>query len=248
MAKQVEQFYWHTQPPVQEALVRELCSQWTGQELVVEIGPGWTPWPLATEFIDLYDWKPLAKEAFSPDDPRKIHRIDVSRSSLPYGDKQVDFLYCRHVLEDLDNPLQLCAEIDRVAKAGYIETPSPVEEFCRGVDGAVRPSWRGHKHHRFLIWHEGGELVLLPKLPLIEQLGLQGDEEDYLAESLNRMPLLWNTYFPWRDAFKFRVLPTSEVIDSYMQIIGRALALAFENTRAFAAQWRIGDNGFIPIS
>jgi hypothetical protein len=45
-----------------------------------------------------------------------------------------------HMLEDMYNPFPICAEMSRVAKAGYVETPSPVAELCRGVDGDKPPS------------------------------------------------------------------------------------------------------------
>jgi ubiquinone/menaquinone biosynthesis C-methylase UbiE len=48
---------------------------------------------------------------------------------LPYEDKEFDFVYCRHVLEDLIYPFRVIKEMQRVAKAGYIETPSPMAEL-----------------------------------------------------------------------------------------------------------------------
>src|ERR1700733_6220826 len=89
------------------------------------------------------------------------------RDPLPFGDKAFDFAYCRHVLEDLYNPFLLCTEMARVAMAGYIQTPSPLAEVCRGVDGNS-PSWRGYQHHRFLIWDRNGILCFLSKYPIIE--------------------------------------------------------------------------------
>jgi hypothetical protein len=60
-------------------------------------------------------------------------------------------------MEDMGNPFLLIKEMERVAKAGYIETPSPIAEMGRGVDGSS-PPFRGYHHHRFVVWVHEGEL------------------------------------------------------------------------------------------
>jgi hypothetical protein len=40
-----------------------------------------------------------------------------------FRDKEFDFVVCSHVLEDVRDPIFVCSQIQRVAKAGYIETP-----------------------------------------------------------------------------------------------------------------------------
>jgi hypothetical protein len=63
-----------------------------------------------------------------------FHKIDPISEKLPFADKEFDFVYSRHVLEDSWNPFALCEEMSRVGKSGYIETPSPIVELGRGVD------------------------------------------------------------------------------------------------------------------
>ncbi len=76
------------------------------------------------------------------------HRQDICADPLPFGDKEVDFVICSHVLEDIRDPLWVCSEMVRVAKRGYIEVPSRVAETCRGWES---DRIAGLSHHRWLI-------------------------------------------------------------------------------------------------
>ena len=69
-------------------------------------------------------------------------------SGWPFEDQFFDFAICSHTLEDVRDPLHVCAELQRVAKAGYIEVPSRVKETCLGHE---RWNQAGLSHHRWLI-------------------------------------------------------------------------------------------------
>jgi len=51
---------------------------------------------------------------------------------LPFKDKAFDFVVASHVLEHVPYPELMVAELQRVAKAGYIETPSRIAETIMG--------------------------------------------------------------------------------------------------------------------
>ena len=52
------------------------------------------------------------------------HRRDIcGKEPFPFEDKEIDFVICSHTLEDIRDPLWVCAEMIRVAKRGYIEVP-----------------------------------------------------------------------------------------------------------------------------
>ena len=68
-------------------------------------------------------------------------------NSWPFADKQFDFVVCSHTLEDVRDPIFVCKELNRVAKAGYIEVPSRLVESTKGVE---RPFYCGYYHHRWL--------------------------------------------------------------------------------------------------
>jgi hypothetical protein len=189
MAEQtVRQHHWGPWQPMQDVVARRI----EGKARVLEIGPGHQPFPLATEFVD---WEASPQLAGKP-----AHVLDVNQDRLPFDDKTFDFVYCRHTLEDLYNPMWVCREMSRVAKAGYIEGPSPVAECARHVD-ATSPEWRGYIHHRYLMWVEGDVLHFLPKVALIEYV--EFTDERPMQELLNAGPLHWNTYYFWEGDLKY---------------------------------------------
>ncbi len=159
---------------------------------VLEVGPGKYPFERADVFVD---W------GCRHDDERYLH-IDVSREPLPFPDKSFDFVYCRHTIEDLADPTLLLSEMSRVAKAGYIETPSPIAECTTDVDACDGAEWRGYHHHHWIVASDGKTLTLIPKLPLIEHIPFGGDGWQFLGEG----PVHWNTFHLWSDSLDFKVL------------------------------------------
>ena len=144
--------FWHQTAPV----IAALCAKVGPDANVLEIGPGTEPFPLAKTFVDIRDFG----------NGLKTINCNGNDTPLPFADKSFDFVYARHVLEDMWNPWLLCREMQRVAKAGYIETPSPLAEFARGVDGAS-PAWRGYCHHHYFIWPHQSTLYFVSKYPMV---------------------------------------------------------------------------------
>jgi len=149
---------------------------------VLEIGPGDVPFLRATHFVDRWFGR------------TNTTVVDVTNKPLPFADKTFDFVYCRHVVEDLFNPFLLLQEMSRVGKSGYIETPSPMAELCRGIDGAS-PPYRGYVHHRWIVWvDQDGTLCFVEKANCIEHMDIPG----YAVVLAN--PAAWNTHYCWRDS------------------------------------------------
>lgn len=154
---------------------------------VLEVGPGLVPFDRATHFVDM-----------RPGENRVI--CDVQFEPLPFPDKYFDFVYCRHVMEDLMWPFAAMRELSRVGKAGYIETPSPMAEATRGIDRSPQ-NWRGYYHHFWFVWNKGGRLKFLNKVPMVEYLSF-GDET-LLANALREFPHQWNNYLLWQEEIKW---------------------------------------------
>jgi len=175
-----------------EPVVQFLANRLPPEAKVLEIGPGYTPFPRASTFVD---YKPL------PNIPAdRMIKVDLASEPLPFSDKMFDFVYCRHVLEDMYDPFPLLREMERVAKAGYIETPSPIAEMGRGVDGAS-PPFRGYHHHRFVIWAHEGQLRFVSKYPIIEYFRFS---EEGIIGWLREGPKTWNTHYLWEDKINFQ--------------------------------------------
>ncbi len=64
-----------------------------------------------------------------------FHDLDLNRFPYPFKEKEFDFIICSHVLEHLDDPVRVCAELSRISKAGYIEVPNYcIDLFIRNND------------------------------------------------------------------------------------------------------------------
>jgi hypothetical protein len=99
--------------------------------------------PYATR--GLYGASDPARERFSA--ATWVQRDICDREPWPFADDQFDFVVCAQTLEDVRDPVFVCSEMARVAKAGYLETPSWRAELMAGLNGA----WTGYSHHRWLV-------------------------------------------------------------------------------------------------
>ncbi len=95
-------------------------------------------------------------------------KCDFVKEKLPFKDKEFDVCLCTHVLEDLYDPFPLINEMSRVAKRGYIATPSMGKDieftkinFSDWKTGARRLP--GVSHHKWLFYMKDGKMVVLPK-------------------------------------------------------------------------------------
>lgn len=76
------------------------------------------------------------------------HLADIcARTPWPFADKQFDFATCVLTLEDIRDPIGVCRELSRVAKAGYVEVPTVEAELIYNVEWTG--PFLGHEHHRW---------------------------------------------------------------------------------------------------
>jgi hypothetical protein len=121
--------------------------------LVLDVG-GWAkPMSRADWVLDLQphatrgDYGYLgdpAAERFTAD--TWVVRDICDHEPWPFADGQFDVAVCSHTLEDVRDPVRVCAELQRVARAGYVEVPSRLEEQTWGITGP----WAGWAHHHWL--------------------------------------------------------------------------------------------------
>ncbi|MGH2987409.1 MAG: hypothetical protein ACRDLO_12080 [Solirubrobacterales bacterium] len=124
-----------------------------GDDLVLDVG-GWaSPWERADWVIDLMPY--ATRGLYGASDPATerfgaetwVERDFCDREPWPFADDQFAFAVCSHTLEDVRDPVFVCAELNRVARAGYLEVPSRLEEQSWGVIGP----YVGWSHHRWLV-------------------------------------------------------------------------------------------------
>ena len=93
------------------------------------------------------------------DASRWVERDICDRDPWPWPDGFFDFAVCVTTLEDVRDPVGVCRELSRVAKAGYVEVPTVWAELAHWWEGP----YLGHAHHRWLCDVEDGGLVFLHK-------------------------------------------------------------------------------------
>jgi hypothetical protein len=184
----VHNLYWFPNHLIVNMLVN-FCEQ---QNLsnIMEVGPGTVPFPLATTFVGKNE---------------KITNyidLDLDINKIPFDDNHFDFVYCRHVLEDIQNPDFLLNELLRTSKNGYFETPSPLVELTKGIDANITLSthYIGYAHHRYIVCAdlEENTIYFLPKYGFLENLlKIIPSFQQQIYDILNNYPVYWNTYYIW---------------------------------------------------
>ncbi len=100
-------------------------------------------------------------ERFTPD--TWIEADICSHDAWPFADDSFDFAVCTFTLEDVRDPIRVCQEVSRVARAGYVEVPSLLDELTWHNPEVSGGPWVGHAHHRWLCFVNDGELLFLSK-------------------------------------------------------------------------------------
>lgn len=177
------------------------------KDRVLEVGPGHNPTFRSDVIVELF-----IETNYHRCGNLKIYPhqtlVNANGEALPFKDKEFDYVICNQVLEHAENPTEFIREQCRVAKAGYMETPSLLGEF-------LFPK----KSHKWII------LYLDNKLILFEKSKMPGNYENNYGELfLNYLPyqslpykLLWLTEgdlmlnrCEWKDDIEFIINPTDK--------------------------------------
>jgi FkbM family methyltransferase len=127
------------------------------------------------------------------------------------------YAICSHTLEGLAYPALALEMLPRIAEAGYVAAASRYLE-------SLRPEgpYRGFIHHRWVLDNLGEDLILAPKIPLLEHLAL-ADEASWPEQSDR-----FEFQMMWRGAIAFQPLngdylgpSRNEVINMYGQFFDR---------------------------
>lgn len=151
---------------------------------------------------------------------KKFVRVDVTKEKLPFKDKKFDFCLCTHTLEDLYNPFRLIDEMSRVARRGYITTPSMGKDMVFSHFNLI--DWRtgarrvpGVAHHKWFFIKQEGIMQIIPKnysllyTPRFHVTKWKGDDE---------------FQYYWQEKIKYREIKDydfSELINFYTGFLDR---------------------------
>ena len=155
--------------------------------LVLEVGSGASPYFRANILCDAYE--ETQERFFTPlvhDRPTVLAFVE----ELPFKDDAFDFVIASHVLEHSAEPEKFLTEIQRVAKAGYIEVPDAFMERLTH-----------YSFHRSEITDEAGCLIIRKKKSYIqdeEVVGLfQNKAQPFFPKWVARYPFQFHVRYYW---------------------------------------------------
>lgn len=165
--------------------------------LVLEVGSGGSPYARANVLLDAYEvtrerhWAPLVA-----DRPTVLGFVE----NLPFRDGAFDFVIASHVLEHSPDPERFIAELQRVARAGYIETPDAFME-------RVNP----YHDHRLEVTVRKNRLIIRKKSdwcvdPDLVELYEQRAKSWVAGEAIPRHPFDFHVRYYWSDRIDHEIL------------------------------------------
>lgn len=206
-----------------QANVDRILAEIGPDDTVLDIG-GWAqPFNRANYVVDVMPYETRGvfnhlgpdREYFTRD--TWINHDVSSRKPLPFEDKQIDFVICSHVIEDVRDPLALCAEIVRVGKRGYLEAPSRVMESIMGIEGKRYP---GYCHHRWLVEFGENEVDFRFKSMLLNEswrYHLPKTHLHRLREEDQVAYLFWNDSFECREILQMSFRKVAEEFEAFVR-------------------------------
>ena len=105
--------------------LRKIMLPVSGSGLVLDVGSGGRPYPRSDVLMDrMTGAEHRCGESMMIDRPV----VFGDASKMPFKDKAFDFIVASHILEHMADPEIFLKELQRVGKAGYIETPNAIFE------------------------------------------------------------------------------------------------------------------------
>ncbi|MFH1551655.1 MAG: methyltransferase domain-containing protein [bacterium] len=185
--------------------ISKVLSKIRPTDKVLDIG-GWAkPFNRANYVLDYMPYKTRGMASkrgkFGPDKEYFSKEtwivFDIcSRKPFPFKDKEFDFIFCSHTLEDISDPIWVCSEINRIGKGGYIETPSRIIESHKNIGGKwnLNRYVAGYSHHRWYVENFGNKLLFTFKNPLIHAI------KEFQVNNVNEPKIM---SFFWEDNFEY---------------------------------------------
>lgn len=164
--------------------------------LVLDVGSGGNPHYAADVLLDRYI-DPAHRFGAALVADRPIVLGDACR--MPFKDKAFDFVMAFHVLEHITDPASFLKELERVGRAGYIETPNGI--FERLVPYDV---------HFLEVMESDGMLIINRKKSarpdeFLNSLDLVSTSKRWRKFFYNNPELFHVRYF-WKDNIRFKVI------------------------------------------
>jgi hypothetical protein len=203
-----------------EASARRILETLGPDDVLLDIGGWGRPFTRANWVMDLMPYESRGRYGRDGPPPERftgdtwIQRDICDREPYPFGDGELAFVVCSQTLEDVRDPIWVCSEMVRIAKAGYVEVPSRLEEQSFGFQGP----WVGWGHHRWLI--DVIDVIDGRMEFVFKHHVLHNRESDHFPAGFQqalspeqRVQTLW-----WEGSFEYaeRVFTSAEELDPYL--------------------------------
>ena len=167
--------------------------------LVLEVGSGDSPCPRSDVLFDLTLSNHERVGGRTVNDRPLVLGL---AERLPFRDKAFDFVIAFHILEHSPDPRAFLEELQRVASAGYIETPSFWAERLIPMEM--------HRLEVGMDVHEGKNRLLINQkaAPVPDQtLSLQFSPLLVRGTGFSRLsPSVWVTRYFWKESINYKII------------------------------------------
>lgn len=175
--------------------LRKISLPIDAKSLVLDVGSGSNPYPRADILLDrLTGAEHRCGQSMMIDRPT----IFADAARMPFKDKAFDFVIASHILEHMSDPALFLQEMQRVAKAGYIETPNAIFE-------RLSP----YNIHCTEVLEINGVLHIHKKKHAIEDsyLGTKNILSDTTpwGKLMFKSPDLFHVRYVWRNSIKYEI-------------------------------------------
>jgi hypothetical protein len=177
--------------------------------LVIDIGGGVNGWTknIADFVIDI-----------NVIDSKNSMQFDICEDSqwnklLKYVDKHglFDYCICTHTLEDIYNPFPALKYLSKISKSGTVTMPSIYAELSH----IENFSWRGNIHHRWIYEFDDNEILICPKIGLLENL----------VSKVNLNPEALEIRFDWSENIPYKIFMNNYLGPDVKSVISSFVAL-----------------------
>lgn len=168
-----------------------------GKGLVLDVGSGGRPYPRSDVLLD----RLTGAEHRCGEDMMIDGRAAVfgDAKKMPFKDKAFDFVIASHILEHISEPEVFIKELQRVGRAGYIETPNALFE-------RLYP----HPIHCLEVVSIDGTLRIHKKVQGVEDvfLGMQRilKDDPAWAKFFHEAPDMFHVRYFWKGSIDYVVL------------------------------------------
>ena len=175
--------------------LRKIMLPINGTDLVLDVGAGGNPYPRSDVLMDR-----LTGSEHRCGESMLIDRLAVfgDASKMPFKDKAFDFVIASHILEHMADPETFLKELQRIGKAGYIETPNAIFERLHPYNihclEIIENNGVLHIHKK----HGPVEDAFLGTKKLLEDNSIWGK---YMQDS----PHMFHVRYFWNDEIKYEV-------------------------------------------